>query len=178
MTTVLGFCLGIRTFSQMTAVSGASLRTTEAYWELSGPLPVLTNTSTCRACKKSIGKGKMAMCRDGRKLRFFYHVECFTGEADPRTQQGGAFMDGGHEYHTKTAPKVSSLEGPRAARDSDGRLLGREVFKQSPPKVLGIGKWSVAQRGYNPNLEAMGSIGSSSPFAPSTSKIKTSTDSK
>jgi hypothetical protein len=32
-------------------------------------------------------KGESVMCRDGRKLRFFYHEGCFTGGADPRSQE-------------------------------------------------------------------------------------------
>ena len=44
----------------MTAVTGANLRSGEAYWELSGPVSInrLTN---CRACRKSIMKGSSAM---------------------------------------------------------------------------------------------------------------------
>ena len=87
------------------------------------------------------------MVREGRKLRFFYHVMCFTGSADPRTQEGSSFEER-KDYHTKSAPNVSALEGPRAYVDPDGRVLGREVFKTEPPQVLGKGKWSVAERGY------------------------------
>ena len=137
----------------MTAVSGASLRTTEAYWELSGPLPAVRLVN-CRACKKPAYKGNLVYVRDGRKLRFFYHEECFTGDADPRTQENGAYQTK-KEYHTKTAPLLSSLEGPRACRDNDGRVLGREVFKPEAPKELGAGKWSVNSRGYQPSASAL-----------------------
>jgi hypothetical protein len=90
------------------------------------------------------------MVRDGRKLRFFYHLYCFTGDADPRTQNGSSFEEK-QEYHKQTAPNVSSLsEGPRGCVDADGRPLGRKVFKETAPSVLGAGKWSVSQRGYNP----------------------------
>lgn len=92
------------------------------------------------------------MCREGRKLRFFYHVECFSGEADPRTQSGSSFeQERNAELHTKTAPNLSSLEGPRACKDADGRTLTRIVFKEESPKVLGVGKWSVQSRGYKPS---------------------------
>lgn len=132
----------------MTAVTGANFRTGEAYWELSGPSPI-NRIATCRACRKSITKNSMVMVRDGRKLRFFYHVECFTGDADPRTQENGSFYVQ-TDYHKSTAPNVSSLEGPRACCDPDGRPFGRKVFKSQAPSVLGTGKWSVASRGYNP----------------------------
>lgn len=132
----------------MTAVSGASFRSGEAYWELSGPLPI-NRIATCRACKKSIPKNCLVMVRDGRKLRFFYHLECFTGDADPRTQENGSFFERS-DYHTATAPKISSLEGPKACTDPDGRPLGRKVFKEAAPSVLGHGKWSVSSRGYQP----------------------------
>ncbi len=93
----------------------------------------------------------MVMVRDGRKLRFFYHVDCFTGSADPRTQENSTYLsEDKAEYHMATAPNISSLCGPRACRDSDGRILGREVFKERAPSVVGLGKWSVASRGYNP----------------------------
>jgi hypothetical protein len=134
--------------SRMTAVTGANLRSGEAYWELSGPTPI-NRIGTCRACRKIIPKGTEVMVRDGRKLRFFYHVECFTGDADPRTQEGGSFFEK-PEYHTATAPKISALEGPRACTDPDGRPLGREVFKDEAPSTIGHGKWSVTSRGYNP----------------------------
>jgi hypothetical protein len=96
----------------MTAVTGTNLRNGEAYWELSGPLPA-NRVQTCRACKKSIMKNSMVMVRDGRKLRFFYHCDCFTGDADPRTQENSSFFEK-KQYHQISAPKVSSLEGPRA----------------------------------------------------------------
>ena len=89
------------------------------------------------------------MVREGRKLRFFYHQKCFTGSADPRTQEGSSY-EKRTDLKSKTAPNMSSLEGPRACKDSDGRVLGREVFKPEAPSTLGAGKWSVNVRGYQP----------------------------
>ena len=132
----------------MTAVSGASLRTDEAYWALSGPSPA-NRTLNCRACKGCVYKGEPVMVREGRKLRFFYHQKCFTGDADPRTQEGSSY-EKRTDLKKKTAPNVSSLEGPRACKDCDGRALGREVFKPEAPSTLGAGKWSVHNRGYQP----------------------------
>ena len=68
----------------MTSFSGVNIRIGEAYWELSGPLP-MNRIVSCRGCKKSIIKGDLAMVRDGRKLKIFNHNDCFSGEADPRT---------------------------------------------------------------------------------------------
>ena len=93
----------------MTAVTGANLRSGEAYWELSGPISI-NRLSNCRACKNPIYKGHPTMVRDGRKLRFFYHVECFTGNADPRTQENGSYFRK-TDYHRETAPNISSLSG-------------------------------------------------------------------
>ena len=139
----------------MTAVSGVNNRSSIAYWELSGPI-IAVCFQTCRACKNTVNKGQTVMVREGRKLRFFYHEECFTGDADPRTQAGSSFADEKHkDLHTKTAPPLSSLEGPRAYKDSDGRVLSRVVFKPTAPSSLGAGKWSVRKRGYNPALEAL-----------------------
>jgi hypothetical protein len=90
------------------------------------------------------------MVRDGRKLRFFYHTTCFTGEADPRTQQNSSYAEV-KEYHQETAPDISSLSGPKACTDPDGRPLGRAVFKSEAPSTVGRGKWSVQSRGFKPN---------------------------
>lgn len=132
----------------MTAVTGANLRSGEAYWELSGPVPI-NRIANCRACKSIIMKGCPVMVRDGRKLRFFYHETCFTGTADPRTQENGTFVEV-QDYHKNTAPNISSLSGPHACLDPDGRPMGRAIFKPEAPSVLGAGKWSVASRGYRP----------------------------
>lgn len=138
----------------MTAVTGANFRTGGEYWELSGPLPI-NRVGSCRACKGTIYKGEQVMVRDGRKLRFFYHDKCFTGGADPRTQDNSSYATQ-EAYHKPTAPNISSLEGPRACRDADGRTLGRQVFKQHAPCTVGHGKWSVGQRGYQPCHENLG----------------------
>mmetsp|Transcript_4876 Transcript_4876/g.5010 ORF Transcript_4876/g.5010 Transcript_4876/m.5010 type:complete len:136 (-) Transcript_4876:141-548(-) len=135
----------------MTSVTGVNLRGGNAYWELSGPIPI-NRISSCRACKKTIHKGSPVYVRDGRKLRFFYHENCFTGEADPRTQDNSSFNTK-MEYHENTAPKLTSLEGPKAYTDSDGRTLGRSVFKPSAPSQVGKGKWSVSNRGYRPTYK-------------------------
>jgi hypothetical protein len=97
--------------------------------------------------------GESVMVRDGRKLRFHYHASCFSGDADPRTQNNSSFKER-PDYHEKTAPKLSSLEGPRACRDADGRVLSRIIFKDKAPATVGIGKWNgplgISERGYHP----------------------------
>lgn len=84
----------------------------------------------------------MVMVRDGRKMRFFYHQECFRGDADPRTQSGeginSTFTDPNYkEYHKELAPDVSGLE------------KNLKVFQPEPPDDVGHGKWSTT-RGYQP----------------------------
>ena len=86
------------------AVTGANFRSSEAYWELSGPIAI-NRIASCRACKKTIHKNSQVMVRDGRKLRFFYHVDCFTGEADPRTQENSSYKER-QDYHEPLAPKL------------------------------------------------------------------------
>ena len=44
-----------------------------------------------------------------------YHEQCFTGDADPRTQKNSSFAEK-TIYHENTAPKISSLEGIFATR--------------------------------------------------------------
>ena len=48
---------------------------------------------SCRSCKKGIMKGEKIAVRDGRKLRLTYHLNCFSGESDPRTQKGSSFTE-------------------------------------------------------------------------------------
>jgi hypothetical protein len=57
--------------------------------------------------------------RDGRKLRLTYHIDCFKGDGDPRTQPGSSFFE--------------------------GRL---PVFNDHAPDTKGKGKWSVQAYGY------------------------------
>ena len=45
----------------------------------------------CRECHKYINKGEPITKRDGRKIRLIYHKDCFSGDADPRTQKGSSF---------------------------------------------------------------------------------------
>lgn len=117
-------------------------------------------------------KGETVFVRDGRKLRFFYHEACFTGDADPRTQEKSSYEDR-QDYHQKSAPNISSLEGPRAVRDADGRVLGRAVFKPQAPSVLGAGKWSVAERGYKIIGPVRASLGGGSTSRSSLSSVST-----
>ncbi len=75
------------------------------YWTVSGG--VANRTFTCRECKKTINKGESLMARDGRKIRLIYHLKCYSGDADPRTQNNSSFNDGRYtqEKHiSKKAP--------------------------------------------------------------------------
>ena len=123
----------------MTAVTGANLRGGEAYWELSGPTPI-NRTVTCRACKKTIMRASPSWCATGGSSASTITHECFSGDADPRTQQNSSFSSRS-DYHAKTAPKLSSLEGP-GCTDADGRKLGRVLTKDKAPASVGVGKWN------------------------------------
>ena len=93
------------------------------YWTVSrGPANRLFN---CRECKGIIYKNTPMVCRDGRKLRFHYHEECFSGDADPRTQT-----------NSSATGKFASVISPQA------------------PATKGLGKWSTSY-GYQPNLESL-----------------------
>ena len=59
----------------------------EEYWTLSEG-KACRNGWSCRACKKVIMKGESIIVREGRKLRFHFHSNCFLGNSDPRTQPG------------------------------------------------------------------------------------------
>ncbi|KNC99100.1 uncharacterized protein SPPG_06044 [Spizellomyces punctatus DAOM BR117] len=95
----------------------------QEYWTVSeGPA---IRTQTCRECRRTIYKDEHVKVRDGRKIRLFYHPECFSGDADPRTQAGSSYHD---------------------PRYSTARLA------PTAPPVKGHGKWSVNQYGYSPSL--------------------------
>eukprot|EP00761_Pharyngomonas_kirbyi_P008041 gb/GECH01008052.1/.p1 GENE.gb/GECH01008052.1/~~gb/GECH01008052.1/.p1 ORF type:complete len:103 (+),score=21.42 gb/GECH01008052.1/:1-309(+) len=87
------------------------------YWTVSEGKTVSPNT-TCRECRQPIPKGTPAMCRDGRRIRLFYHKECFSGEADPRTQNNSSY-------------------GKR-------RKYPSQAFQSSAPQKKGTGKWSTS----------------------------------
>eukprot|EP00743_Colponemidia_sp_Colp-15_P013037 GILK01015013.1.p2 GENE.GILK01015013.1~~GILK01015013.1.p2 ORF type:complete len:103 (+),score=4.60 GILK01015013.1:30-311(+) len=90
------------------------------YWTLSVG-PACRNGFSCRACRKPIYKDEPMISRDGRKIRLFYHQQCFAGEADPRTQPGSSA--------------------------SEGRL----PVSSCAPSSKGYGKWSTGTYGYNPS---------------------------
>ena len=60
------------------------------YWTLSSG-NACRNGWSCRSCKKDISKGHPIIVREGRKLRFHYHKECFEGNGDPRSQKDSTF---------------------------------------------------------------------------------------
>ena len=51
----------------------------DSYWTVSDGLASRTGFS-CRECKQVIGKGQPMKVREGRKMRFYYHRQCFSGE--------------------------------------------------------------------------------------------------
>lgn len=75
----------------------------EEYWTVSTGVAVRHGWS-CRECKQDIGKGSQMIVRDGRKLRFMYHVACYSGSADPRSQENSSY---------KSWSKVIAAEAPR-----------------------------------------------------------------
>lgn len=87
-----------------------------AYWTVS--FGVCTRLGlTCRECRAPLFKGQRIAARDGRKIRLTYHDECFSGDADPRTQKN-----------------ASSAEG----------RLPQACFSQQAPARKGRGKWSTS----------------------------------
>ena len=83
------------------------------YWTISTGI-ACRNGWSCRACRKGINKGAKLVSRDGRKMRLMYHIECFSGDSDPRTQPGSSA--------------------------TENRL---PIFSDKAPKEKGRGKWTV-----------------------------------
>ena len=79
---------------------------------------------SCRECRQLIPNGSDIVVRDGRKMRLFYHKDCFSGDPDPRTQQKSTF-------------------------NTEERF--KEAFQSEAPPVKGRGKWSTRSYGYSPN---------------------------
>ncbi|KAI8911849.1 hypothetical protein EDD86DRAFT_181727, partial [Gorgonomyces haynaldii] len=75
------------------------------YWTVSEGTANRTGWS-CRECKQIIQKGTPIKVRDGRKMRFFYHTQCFV-DADPRSQPSSSF----DKYKHVVAPKAPPQKG-------------------------------------------------------------------
>jgi hypothetical protein len=65
--------------------------------------------------------------RDGRKMRLFYHAECFSESSDPRTQQNSSFK----------------------------KEKFKDSFQDQAPLQKGRGKWSVSNYGYVPSIKSI-----------------------
>lgn len=122
--TSLGSSSRLRVFSSSPSVGYLVARKdcndeSAPYWTVSRGI-VNRFGHACRECKKGIGKNQEAIVRDGRKLRFFYHPECFSGDADPRTQTGSS----AHDIRFKAM-----------------------LSKTTAPPSKGTGKWSVQSYG-------------------------------
>ncbi|CEM04611.1 unnamed protein product [Vitrella brassicaformis CCMP3155] len=92
------------------------------YWTVSTGVAV-RNGHMCRECRGYIMKGETMIVRDGRKIRLFYHPECFSGDADPRTQTTSSYCN----------PKYNTAISSHA------------------PATKGYGKWSTSY-GYSPSF--------------------------
>ena len=101
----------------------------EDYWTVSRGVAV-RNGNKCRECKQYITMNEPIAIRDGRKIRLFYHDNCYSGLADPRSQPNGAFSR-------------EKFEG---------------VVSPSAPKEKGHGKWSCRSYGYTPDYEVLNKL--------------------
>ena len=95
------------------AAASSSADGGEPYWTVSSS--IAARTLSCRECKGVIYKGQPYVARDGRKIRLVsrhlhaqhthtcthvepfscttqcYHRDCFSGDADPRTQSASSY---------------------------------------------------------------------------------------
>ncbi|KAI9202606.1 uncharacterized protein BJ171DRAFT_584025 [Polychytrium aggregatum] len=101
------------------------------YWTISEGVAIRTGWS-CRECKRVIQKGEEIKVRDGRKMRFFYHKSCFSGDADPRSQSSSSLCSG---------------------------RFPQSCFHETAPVVKGRGKWSVEEYGYRASSEGLNTTG-------------------
>lgn len=97
-------------------------RSKSQYWTVSYG-NACRNGFSCRECRALIPLNAPVAIRDGRKMRLFYHLDCFTHDSDPRTQNNSSFQ-----------------------RPEFGKS-----FQAEAPAVKGKGKWSVSFYGYSPN---------------------------
>lgn len=79
---------------------------------------------TCRECRGTIFSNEPICVRDGRKIRLFYHENCFSGDADPRTQGSSSYSDKSWRIRDKA------------------------------PVVKGRGKWWTSEYGYRGHVVA------------------------
>ena len=90
----------------------------QLYWTVSYGVSERMGMS-CRECRGAIHKGQRYVARDGRKIRLCYHLDCFSGEADPRTQSQSSYTTGSHG----------------------------NIISNAAPECKGSGKWSVSHYG-------------------------------
>eukprot|EP00920_Eleutheroschizon_duboscqi_P033276 GHVT01080223.1.p1 GENE.GHVT01080223.1~~GHVT01080223.1.p1 ORF type:complete len:215 (-),score=12.36 GHVT01080223.1:89-733(-) len=81
----------------------------------------------CRECNHYIAKGDSIAVRDGRKIRLFYHANCYSGTSDPRTQTHSSYRQLKESHHA-SAYKFNVISG------------------QAPP-IKGAGPWTVSSYG-------------------------------
>ncbi len=117
----------------------------EAYWTVSSGVSARVGYS-CRECRKVINKGEAIKVREGRKMRFYYHDKCFSGESHVTTPPC--------LYFASVQAKHYCLTG-----EADPRTQGNSSFnkKELPisdaaPASKGHGKWSVSSYGYRTTL--------------------------
>lgn len=79
---------------------------------------------TCRECRGTIFSNEPICVRDCRKIRLFYHKNCFSGDADPRTQGSSSYTDKSWQIRDKA------------------------------PVVKGRGKWWTSEYGYRGHVVA------------------------
>lgn len=79
--------------SSTDAMASSSGRQDLPYWTVTQGSATRTGYS-CRECKGVIMKGDAMVVRDGRRVRFFYHADCYSGEADPRSQPHSSYASG------------------------------------------------------------------------------------
>lgn len=98
-----------------------------AYWTVSYGQSH-TNKHKCRECGIYFKIGDSLTIRDGRKIRLFYHSQCFSGIADPRSQNAS----------------IKNIKQKNF----------QSAIQKTAPKFKGVGKWSVKQYGYQDSFHS------------------------
>lgn len=71
-------------------MSAMPSRMRQAYWTAEYTVAE-TPRHQCRECKTYIAIGEEMVVRRGARIQLRYHLHCFSGDADPRTQRASSF---------------------------------------------------------------------------------------
>ncbi|KNC53989.1 uncharacterized protein AMSG_09639 [Thecamonas trahens ATCC 50062] len=82
-----------------------------SYWRIERGRVAEGTRHLCRECKAYITKGSKYIIRHGARIQLRYHQECFSGDADPRSQAGSSYATDKKRLNIAQAPPADPGKG-------------------------------------------------------------------